>query len=57
MDSLSAIPLVLIAFVVTFTVARLLRHAYEKRRSKRAAAEEFKGQSRQVRRARGRKGR
>jgi large-conductance mechanosensitive channel len=57
MNSFSAIPFVLVAFVVTFTVARLLRHAYRKRQSKREAAEEFKGQSRQVRRARGRKGR
>lgn len=56
-NSLPAILFALIAFVATFTVARLLRHAHKKRQSRRRAEEELKGQSRQVRRARSRKGR
>ena len=44
------------SFVVTFTVARMLSGAIKKRRARRAEDEARKNQSRQVRRARQRKG-
>jgi flagellar biosynthesis/type III secretory pathway M-ring protein FliF/YscJ len=49
--SITAIVLVLLSFVVTFTAARYLGRGFRKRRAEKAEAEARKGQSRQVRRA------
>lgn len=49
--STTAIVLVLLSFVVTFTAARYLGRGFRKRRAEKAQAEARKHQSRQVRRA------
>lgn len=49
--SITEIFLILLSFVVTFTVARVLGRGFRKRRAEKAQAEARKGQSRQVRRA------
>ena len=46
----------LMSFVATFLVARMLGKSFRARRAKRKEEEALRGQSRQVRRARERKG-
>lgn len=46
--------LVLLSFIATFMLARVLGKGFRQRRAEKAAAEARKGQSRQVRRARDR---
>jgi len=48
--------LILLSFIVTFTVARLLSRGFRKRRQQREEAARRVGESRQVRRARERRG-
>jgi flagellar biosynthesis/type III secretory pathway M-ring protein FliF/YscJ len=50
--STTAVFLVVLSFVATFLLARVLGKGFRQRRAEKAAAEALKGQSRQVRRAR-----
>lgn len=48
----TAVFLVVLSFIATFLLARVLGKGFRQRRADKAAAEALKGQSRQVRRAR-----